>query len=62
MSSRNLGNYADAVDPSGGEKNQDLEDDILKHLGRPEFIQELDKELIKNATPNYDDFNLKTSW
>ena len=42
--------------------NQDLEDDIGKHLGRNDFMREEEKQLIKKVMPNYDDFNLKTSW
>ena len=39
-----------------------FDDDILKHLGRHDFMLECDKQLLKKMTVNYDDFNLKTSW
>ena len=40
----------------------EIDDDIVKHLGRLDIMLEEDKKLITKMTPNYDDFNLKTSW
>ena len=42
----------------------EIDDDIVKHLGRLDIMLEEDKRLINKMTmtPNYDDFNLKTSW
>lgn len=43
-------------------REDDMDQDIEKHLGVQQFMREEEKELIKKVTPNYDDFNLETSW
>ena len=55
-SSKILNQYANIPET---QTNQELEDDIKKHLGdAPKFLREEEKELIKKTKPNYDDFNL----
>ena len=52
----------DNLDPQNEPKENDMDQDIQKHLGG-QFLRQEDLEFIeKKIRPNYDDFNLQTSW